>query len=547
MITCKHRDRVRGVRPLSDGCEDCLRAGDRWVRLRMCLTCGHVGCCDSSRGRHATGHFEATGHPLMRSAEPGEVWAWCYVDREGFETADVSLEDPPAAESGELESARPFVDALYREFLARGIEYFFPQARLEMLGPAAGNASPDVRARADTGDLEFGSFGFHFRVSAERHVFSTDEIRLLDSIRRVLSARYHLLFDAALAAQRLQLFHGLPEDRYVSAFLDPTPYASIAAPSPPRDRVADAIQVLRLSALTTYENRRIETGVLLFGALPEDCHPPPPSPPAALPYSAALAEIRSFHRLCDGVQTLALVDRSGLLVELVDVQEWAAAYDGLPLPVPTIERYAAHSRATLCGGHVCLVLTPNGEIKIFADGRQVFSFLDGRWRLSDAREKYAVWRRAIGNEQAAERLFTVALTLAEDRRGALFVVLDDPSIAEQIIPAGDLLTDPAPAATSGGKQGLHYLLRDTNLFRLTPAVLESIARIDGAIVSDASGRLLAFGTILRPPAGVEPAAVATEGGRTTAALSASRFGKVLMVSEDGRVSFFQGGRRAWQL
>src|SRR5207249_3860628 len=243
----------------------------------MCLTCGHVGCCDSSRGRHATAHFEATGHPLMRSVEPGETWAWCYVDRQGCETAEVALEDPPAHEADQLESARPFVDALYREFLGRGIEYFFPEARLEMLGAAAGG-----RARA--GELEFDGFSFRYRLSTAEGAFSTDEARLLDSILRVLSARYHVLFDAALAARRL-------------------------------------------------------------------------------------------HRLCDGLQTLALVGRDGMLVELVDVHEWAAAYAGLPLPVPTIERYAAHSRATLCGGHVCLVLTPNGEIKIFADGRQVFSFL----------------------------------------------------------------------------------------------------------------------------------------------------------------------------
>ena len=63
-----------------EGCEDCLREGTRWVHLRLCLTCGHVGCCDSSVRRHATGHFHRTGHPVIRSFEPGEVWRWCYVD-----------------------------------------------------------------------------------------------------------------------------------------------------------------------------------------------------------------------------------------------------------------------------------------------------------------------------------------------------------------------------------------------------------------------------------------------------------------------------------
>lgn len=62
------------------GCEECLATGGRWVHLRMCQKCGHIGCCDNSPGRHATGHFEATGHPIIRSAEPGETWSWCYVD-----------------------------------------------------------------------------------------------------------------------------------------------------------------------------------------------------------------------------------------------------------------------------------------------------------------------------------------------------------------------------------------------------------------------------------------------------------------------------------
>jgi CPA1 family monovalent cation:H+ antiporter len=63
------------------GCEQCLRDGTEWVALRMCLTCGTVGCCDSSVGRHATAHFNQTNHPVMRSIMPGEAWRWCYVDQ----------------------------------------------------------------------------------------------------------------------------------------------------------------------------------------------------------------------------------------------------------------------------------------------------------------------------------------------------------------------------------------------------------------------------------------------------------------------------------
>jgi uncharacterized UBP type Zn finger protein len=67
-----------GVTPSSHGCEECLRSGSRWVKLRLCLACGHVGCCDSSPNRHATKHYHATQHPVIRSYEPGEQWAYCY-------------------------------------------------------------------------------------------------------------------------------------------------------------------------------------------------------------------------------------------------------------------------------------------------------------------------------------------------------------------------------------------------------------------------------------------------------------------------------------
>ena len=79
--TCTHRDQIGEVKPNSSGCEECLKRGDHWVQLRMCLSCGNVGCCDSSKHRHATAHFHATGHPIMRTLQPGESWKWCYVDK----------------------------------------------------------------------------------------------------------------------------------------------------------------------------------------------------------------------------------------------------------------------------------------------------------------------------------------------------------------------------------------------------------------------------------------------------------------------------------
>jgi uncharacterized UBP type Zn finger protein len=88
---CTHKGEVRDVAPRTpQGCEECLATGGRWVHLRLCLSCGHVGCCDSSPGRHATAHFRNTKHPLVRSFEPGEDWAYCYVD-------DLMLEPAPIA------------------------------------------------------------------------------------------------------------------------------------------------------------------------------------------------------------------------------------------------------------------------------------------------------------------------------------------------------------------------------------------------------------------------------------------------------------------
>ena len=77
---CTHIDEIKLTKVTKHVCEDCVKIGDQWVHLRMCLLCGHVGCCDSSKNKHATKHFHATQHPLIRSAEPGENWIWCYVD-----------------------------------------------------------------------------------------------------------------------------------------------------------------------------------------------------------------------------------------------------------------------------------------------------------------------------------------------------------------------------------------------------------------------------------------------------------------------------------
>ena len=102
--TCTHLDRVE-IRHLPEevaGCEECLREGGRWVHLRICLSCGHVGCCDSSPGRHASKHARADAHPIIRSLQPGEDWCWCFVDDLAFVLPQVegSTKIPPSPLGG---------------------------------------------------------------------------------------------------------------------------------------------------------------------------------------------------------------------------------------------------------------------------------------------------------------------------------------------------------------------------------------------------------------------------------------------------------------
>jgi uncharacterized UBP type Zn finger protein len=84
MTTCTHIDLIRDVTPEANGCVDCLAVGDEWMHLRLCMICGHVGCCDSCKNKHASTHARATDHPIVESFEPGEDWYWCYLDEVAF-------------------------------------------------------------------------------------------------------------------------------------------------------------------------------------------------------------------------------------------------------------------------------------------------------------------------------------------------------------------------------------------------------------------------------------------------------------------------------
>jgi DNA integrity scanning protein DisA with diadenylate cyclase activity len=333
---------------------------------------------------------------------------------------------------------------------------------------------------------------------------------------------------------------GLPEDRFVAEFLlsGVFPGDGAAAAGPLRD----VIEVLRLVGVTSYENRKVTTGVLLrisgdVGRSREIVE----REPQPVRFDPLLATIKSLPRWCDGLRTVALVDRSGFFSAVADIRDETA--DAPPLVYPSADRYEPHARATLDGRRIGLALTPNGEIKVFASGVQTFAFVGGRWRLTDLAEKYAALERAI-EPRLARRLFTAALNLAEHRHGALFVVL--PSGADaRILSATDQLAVDGTSRDSGAlsKQDLHYLLTGANVLTLPTAIVESVARIDGAVVVRPTGELVAVGAILKGVGGLS----GFEGARTTAAIHASRVGTAIKISEDGAVSLFRDGTPVWHL
>jgi uncharacterized UBP type Zn finger protein len=102
MTTCSHLDQIRDITPAANGCVDCLAVGDTWVHLRLCTSCGYVGCCDSSPNKHASAHARATDHPIVESFEPGEDWFWCYVDEVAFFVDDAPTLSYAPANTNEI-------------------------------------------------------------------------------------------------------------------------------------------------------------------------------------------------------------------------------------------------------------------------------------------------------------------------------------------------------------------------------------------------------------------------------------------------------------
>ena len=185
----------------------------------------------------------------------------------------------------------------------------------------------------------------------------------------------------------------------------------------------------------------------------------------------------------------------------------------------------SHAKATRSGGHVCVVLTPSQEIKVFARGALAFAFSDARWRLLDIPTKFASWCEALsascGHGELSRRIFQAALNLSEDRKGCAFRRPRDPEISiEHLIAPTDRIAeevgaddpqDPDNLSPRLAKRSLHHVVRGRALLDLDPTVLEAIAGLDGAVVTDMDGRLLTFGAILRIGPEVQRVASAVEG------------------------------------
>jgi hypothetical protein len=379
--------------------------------------------------------------------------------------------------------------------------------------------------------------------------FTAHEVRFAQAIGAVLESRLRAILNPQLLVERPGLFRGAIEDRYVGAFFDGTPYSS-RADGARSERVAEVLEMLRVAALSTYENQPISTGVVLLEGDEDPVAHYPASERDWPHYTGALTSIKSFFRLADGVRTVFLVARDGRLLDIVDMNRWAGQLNcRTDLITPCARQYMAHACATIGSRNVCIVLSPGREIKVFAEGAQVFTFRNAGWHLLDLQAKFNIWESAVGQPALARKLFQSALDLSDVREGALFVVLRRPieSIDQLVAPIDRLdmeLVGEASDPETPSRRHLLHVLAGRTITDLDPSLLDVLATLDGAVVTDGDGQLLAVGAILRHPPATLPGTETgiSEGARTTAAIAASRYGPVLKVSEDGMITFFDDGR-----
>lgn len=438
--------------------------------------------------------------------------------------------------------------ALYDSMLQRALQQFFGRAALEteVVPSQAGTSTMAIESSGDASAIIVNWFGFRhtLRVPPGRP-FTPDEVRFARAILSVLDARYRAIFDPALMAERLDLFRGAIEDRYVGAFLDDVPYTIEDVGR--ADVIARAIEVLRVAALSRYENREISSGVLLLDTNTDPARGASRARPL-LDYAESLTSVKSFYRLSDGLHTAFLVNREGKVLDIVELDEWDRRADRPgTLVAPVAAPYQAHARATSGNHHICIILTPAHEIRVFADGAQAFTFRNAGWHLLNVEAKYQIWKRAVGNEPLARLIFQTALDLADMRQGALFAVLRDrqEGLERLVVPADrlDLPHEHEPTDGVIDRRDLLHFTSGRTATDLSPDVFRALATMDGAIVMGQGGELLAAGAILLHSG---PPSVETEGARSAAAFSAAQYGPILKVSEDGLMTCFDR-ERLWEI
>ncbi len=442
--------------------------------------------------------------------------------------------------------------ALYDNLLQSALRQFFGRATFETepIPSLSSDGRLAIEPTHDPSVLSIRWFGSrHVLRVPERRPFTQHEVRLAKAIGSVLALRYRAIFDPRQMLDRGDLFRGAIEDRYIGAYLDGPDHAD---PTRTRaDLVATALEVLRVAALSSYENKAISSGVLLIDGDP-GASVPSIADGQSYRYSQALTGIKSFYRLSDGIETVFLVNRDGIVLDIVDIARYAkslpTSHAVLDVPHPTAFR--AHAIATAGNRNLGVVLSPSHEIKVFAEGIEMFSFRNARWHLLDVQAKYEMWEKSVENPKLAARLFQIAIDLSDARQGALFVVLRDPATSlPMLVAPGDRLDAPRgkPGEVPDRVQLLH-MLRGRSAVNLDAAVLAGLARTDGATVMDRDGRLFAVGAILLHSEPVQPhSALAVEGARTTAAMAAGRYAAVLKVSEDGLISFYDRQEKIWDI
>ncbi len=445
------------------------------------------------------------------------------------------------------------VGALYDSFLQAALRQFFARATFEsepMLS-ACSDGRLAIEPTDDPSVLTVRWFGSRYGLRVpERRPFTTHEIRMARAIGSVLAARYHADSQSQVDGRarravprghRGPLCRGLSRRPPVSVgtAVDPRRSHRGGHRGAPRGGAVELREPPDLVGRARARSRRrparddarpADVARVLAGTdggeelLPArrrpatHCFWPPRRPPAS-----------TSSTWISGRRT--------------------AAATTLPAPVPAA--YQAHARATLRGGHVCVVLSPSHEIKVFAEGAQVFTFRHANWHLLDLQAKYRAVGRSRRPALAGERLFQTALDLANARQGALFVVVREPAQAIDALcrwptawtsarPARPRAGARADAARSArpAHRPRHHRSRAERACRARQPGWRDRHRRDRRVDRRRSDS---------PHAGDAPQDdVIVEGARTTAALGASRFGPVLKVSEDGAMTFYDGVR-VWDL